>query len=510
MSTNKKGTVKKQTKKEAPVQAPVEDAVTECTCCLAQRVLFATGEAAPFLRSGGLGDVAGALPKALQAEGIDCRVIMPLYSAIPTTYTNTMRFVGKTYVGLGWRTQYCGIFESTVDGVVYYFIDNEYYFRRNTMYGQFDDAERFAFFSKAVLEAMTILDWDPQVIHANDWHTALIPVFLDVFYRGVPKLERVKTVLTIHNIEFQGKYDIALAKEICSLPDDSISLVEYGGALNLMKGGIECANAVTTVSPTYARELQEPFYAYGLDGILKARQYKISGIINGIDTTVYDPSTDTALVAPFSAENADKRAENKKNLCEMLDLNYRADRPLISMVTRLTTQKGLDLVLTVIEDMMESDMQLVILGTGDWKFETALKDMEHRYGAKLRVIINFNKDLASKLYGSSDMFLMPSKFEPCGLSQMIAMRYGAVPIVRETGGLKDSVPAFDPETGKGLGFTFYAYNAHEMLNAIWRAMDLYYNNKDAWRTLVHNDMTADFGWAASAKQYAALYDKLVK
>ena len=476
----------------------------------AQRILFATGEAMPFLRSGGLGDVAGALPKALLQKGIDCRVIMPMHSAIPAKYTDTMRFVGKTYVSLGWRTQYCGVFQSTMDGVTYYFIDNEYYFRRNTMYGQFDDAERFAFFSKAVLEALSILDFAPQIIHCNDWHTALIPVFLDVFYRGVPKLERVKTVFTIHNIEFQGQYDIALAKDICSLPDDRISLVEYGGALNYMKGGIECANAVTTVSPTYARELQEPFYAYGLDGILKARQYKISGIINGIDTDLYDPATDSALYANYSLQQLDKRAANKENMCQLLNLNYRPDRPLISMVTRLTTQKGLDLVLGVAEELLAGDLQLVVLGTGEWKFENAFKDLEHRYGAKLRVIINFNKDLASKLYASSDMFLMPSKFEPCGLSQMIAMRYGAVPIVRETGGLKDSVSPYDPTTGKGLGFTFWAYSNQDLLGAIWRAMDLYYNDQQAWQQLVRNDMQADFSWTASASQYADLYDRLLK
>ena len=474
------------------------------------RVLFATGEAMPFLRSGGLGDVAGALPKALLNCNVDCRVIMPLHSAIPVKYTDTMRFVGKTYVQLGWRTQYCGVFQSTMDGVTYYFIDNEYYFRRNTMYGQFDDAERFAYFSKAVLEALSIVDFAPQVIHCNDWHTALIPVFLDIFYRGVPKLEHVKTVFTIHNIEFQGKYDIALAKDICSIPDDRISLVEYGGALNYMKGGIECANAVTTVSPTYARELQEPFYAYGLDDILKARKYKISGIINGIDTDLYNPATDSALYANYSVQDIEKRAANKENMCQLLNLNYRADRPLITMVTRLTSQKGLDLVLGVAEEMLGGDLQLVILGTGDWKYENALKELEHRYNAKLRVIINFSKDLASKLYASGDMFLMPSKFEPCGLSQMIAMRYGSVPIVRETGGLKDSVPAFDRTTGKGLGFTFWAYSNQDLIGAIWRAMDLYYNDQPAWQTLMRNDMTADFSWTSSAAQYAELYNNLLK
>ena len=477
---------------------------------IAKRVLFATGEAMPFLRSGGLGDVAGALPQALAKEGVDCRVIMPYYSSIPSVYTDTMRFVGNTYVSLGWRKQYCGIFQSVANGVTYYFVDNEYYFRRNTMYGQYDDAERFAFFCKAVLEALSIIDFEPQIIHCNDWHTALIPVFLDVFYRGKESLSNVKTVFTIHNIEFQGKYDIALAHEICALPNEAISLVEYAGALNFLKGGIECANAVTTVSPTYARELQDPFYAYDLDSILKARQYKISGIINGIDPLLYDPMTDSAIFVPFDASTADKRQENKKALCELLDLNYRADRPIISMISRLTTQKGFDLVLAAAEELLAADLQLVILGTGEWRFENGFKELERRYGAKLRVIINFSKDLASKLYASSDMFLMPSKFEPCGLSQMIAMRYGAVPIVRETGGLKDSVKAYDPTTKQGLGFTFYAYDVSEMLGAIWRAMDMYYNDKENWQQIIHNDMTTDFSWAVSAAKYADMYDGLLK
>lgn len=475
-----------------------------------KRVLFATGEAMPFLRSGGLGDVAGALPQALAKEGIDCRVIMPYYSGIHADYINTMRSVGNTYVNLGWRKQYCGIFQSSAGGVTYYFIDNEYYFRRNTMYGQYDDAERFAFFCKAVLESLCqVIDFDPQVIHCNDWHTALIPVFLDVFYRDVPKLSKVKTVFTIHNIEFQGRYDIGLAHDICGLPNEAIPLVEYGGGLNFLKGGIECANTVTTVSPTYARELQDPFYAYDLDSILKARKYKMTGIINGIDPELYNPATDSALFVPFDKTCPEKREENKKRLCELLNLTYREGRPIISMISRLTTQKGFDLVLEVAEELLSADIQLVILGTGEWRFENGLKELERQYGAKLRVIINFSKDLASKLYASSDIFLMPSKFEPCGLSQMIAMRYGAVPVVRETGGLKDSVKAYDPTTKEGLGFTFYAYNAHEMLGAIWRAVDMYCNDKENWAKIIANDMAADFSWAVSAKKYADLYEGLL-
>lgn len=473
-------------------------------------VLFAAGEAGPFLRSGGLGDVAAALPQALKGVDVDVRVIMPLYSKIPSTYTDTMRFVGKTYVTLGWRNQYVGVFESNADGVTYYFIDNEYYFDRNTMYGQFDDAERYAFFAKAVLEALVkVIDFDPQVIHCNDWHTGLIPVFLDVFYRDVPKLSNVKTVYTIHNIEFQGKYDMRLAHEICALPEDKLALVEYGGCLNMMKGAIECANAVTTVSPTYARELQEPFYAYELDGILRDRQYKISGIINGIDTKLYDPKTDSALFVQFDKDSKDKRETNKKKLCELVNLPYRRGVPVICMVTRMTTQKGFDLLLSVAEELLSGEIQMVILGTGEWKYESAFKDLEHRYGNKLRLIINFNKDLASKLYGSCDIFLMPSKFEPCGLSQMIAMRYGCIPVVRETGGLKDTVFPFNPETKEGRGFTFYAYDGHEMLGAIWRAVDTYYNDKEGWAKLIDSAMSADFGWEASAKAYSQLYDSLL-
>ncbi len=473
-------------------------------------VLFATGEAGPFLRSGGLGDVAAALPQALVADGVDTRVIMPLYSKIPSTYTDTMRFVGKTYVTLGWRNQYVGVFESNAGGVTYYFIDNEYYFDRNTMYGQFDDAERYAFFAKAVLEAVAnVLDFGPEVIHCNDWHTGLIPVFLDVFYRSVPKLAGVKTVYTIHNIEFQGKYDLRLARDICALPEDKVSLVEYGGCLNMMKGAIECANAVTTVSPTYANELQEPFYAYDLDGILKERRYKISGIINGIDTKLYDPKTDSALFVPFDVNSRQKREENKKRLCQLVNLPYRKGVPILCMVTRMTTQKGFDLLLDVAEELLQGELQMVILGTGEWKYETAFKDLEHRYGNKLRLIINFSKDLASKLYGSADLFLMPSKFEPCGLSQMIAMRYGCIPVVRETGGLKDTVFPFNPNTKEGRGFTFYAYDGHEMLGAIWRAVDTYYNDKEGWDKLIVSAMSADFGWETSARKYAELYDSIL-
>ncbi|MBQ9145150.1 MAG: glycogen synthase GlgA [Clostridia bacterium] len=474
-----------------------------------KRVLFVTAEAMPYLRSGGLGDVAGALPQALGEVGIDCRVVMPLYSLIPDHYRKEMRYVGKTFVTLGWRSQYVGVFEAEHNGIKYYFIDNEYYFRRHSMYGQPDDGERFAYFCKAVLEVLTFLDFQPQVIHCNDWHTGLLPVFLDVFYRGNPRLADVKTVYTIHNIQFQGNYGMELASDVCGLPPEARSLVEYGGRLNMMKGAIESANVVTTVSETYAKELQDPFYAYGLESILRERAYKMVGIINGIDTALYDPTTDASVFVPFDVDHLEARAQNKARLCELLHLNYRADRPLLAMVTRLTTQKGLDLVVSVAEELLSGDLQLVILGTGEWRYESALKDLEHRYGAKLRVIINFSSDLAGKLYAGSDIFLMPSRFEPCGLSQMIAMRYGSLPVVRETGGLKDSVKAYNPMTGKGTGFTFYAYDPQEMMAAIWRAVDTYYNNPVAWRSLMEQAMRCDFSWTQSADRYRELYDTLV-
>jgi starch synthase len=475
-----------------------------------KNVLFVTGEAMPFIRSGGLGDVAGALPKALKKDGVETRVIMPLYSDISKKYRDTMKFIGHTYVQLGWRNQYCGIFEGVADGVVYYFIDNEYYFKRRSLYGHYDDAERFTFFSKAVLETVLMIDFAPEVIHCNDWHTSLVPLLLDVFYRNCEKLRNVKTLLTIHNIEFQGNYDLDLARDICCLPEDKLDLIEYGGRCNFLKGGIECSNAVNTVSPTYAEELMDPFYAYGLEGILSARKYKLSGIINGLDLDVYNPKTDRALFANYGVENFELKAENKKEVCQMLGLDYKADRPLLVMVSRLTTQKGLDLILQVAEELLEGDIQLVVLGTGEWRFESALKDLEHRYGAKMRIVINFNKDLSSKLYGAADIFLMPSRFEPCGLSQLIAMHYGTVPVVRETGGLKDTVIPYDPTTKTGTGFTFKNYDANDMLSAIWRAVDAYYNDKAGWKKLIYNGMVADFGWEKSAQKYVELYNKILK
>ncbi len=473
------------------------------------KILFVASEAMPFIRTGGLGDVAGALPKAFAALGHDARVIIPFYKEeIKDEFKNNFRFVGSTYVDLSWRRQYCGVYEAVYDGVTYYFIDNEFYFKRRGLYGHFDDGERFAFFSKAVLEALPLIDFYPDVLHANDWHTALTPVFLDVFYRFSEDYRNIKTVFTIHNIEFQGKYGTEMLEDVLGLPEWAHSLVLNDSCVNYMKGGIESASAVTTVSETYATEILDPFYSYGLDGILSERRFKLHGVVNGIDTKLYNPKTDPALFVPYTARTvAKKKEENKKALLEMINLPYSEGRPLLAMVTRLTEQKGLDLVAAVIDEIMRADIQVVVLGTGDWKYENLVKRVEHDYPSKFKGILQFSSDLASKLYGASDLFLMPSKFEPCGLSQLIAMTYGSIPIVRETGGLKDTVPAYNPTDKTGNGFTFKTYNSYDMLDAVWRAYATCYD-KENLAAVRKNAMSGDYGWDNSAKKYIAIYSEI--
>ncbi len=473
------------------------------------KILFATSEAGPFMRTGGLGDVGQALPLALTKEKQDVRVIMPLYDGIKDIYRQTMQFLGSKVVTLGWRQQYAGVFFYEYEGVKYYFIDNEYYFKRFGIYGHYDDGERFAFFSRAVLDVLPLIDFFPAVIHCNDWQTGLIPVYLDAFYRGDERYANIRTVMTIHNIEFQGEMDKSCISEVFGIPASHASIVEYNNNANMLKAGIEASHAVTTVSRTYAEEILNPYFACGLEDILAKRRYKIRGILNGIDTDVYNPAKDNALFAKYTLKTVSKKAADKKGLQELVNLPVVADKPLIGMVTRLTNQKGMDLVMEVIEEILSMDIQMVILGTGDWKYETALNELSRRYGNKLAVIINFSKDIASKIYAGSDMFLMPSKFEPCGLSQLIAMRYGSVPIVRETGGLKDTVPAFNPVTREGRGFTFKTYNAYDMLDAIRRAVGTYYN-KEEWASIVSNDMSGDYSWKASAKEYIKLYNEITK
>ncbi len=472
------------------------------------KVLFATSECVPFAKTGGLGDVAGALPSSLVSGGVDCRVVVPFYSVIPETYKSTMQYIGSITVPVSWRNQYCGIFTQTYNGVKHYFIDNEYYFKREGLYGYYDDAERFAFFSRAILELMKVIDFYPDVLHCNDWHTALCPIYLDAFYANQDGYRGMKCLFTIHNIEFQGKYGREILGDVLGIPEYKDSMLDYSGTVNFMKGAIESAHVVSTVSTTYAQEILDPYYAYGLSGILNERAYKLKGVINGIDTSVYNPRTDKALFKRFTKSTFKDKALNKKGLCAMLNLNYSESTPVVSMVTRLTEQKGLDLVMRVAEDILSRDLTLIVLGTGDWKYESALKELERRHENKVRSLITFSADLANKIYGASDLFLMPSKFEPCGLSQMIAMRYGTVPIVRETGGLKDSVIPFNEETGEGVGFTFKTYDAYDMLGAIDRALAVY-SDREKWEKVAYNAMSADFSWKKSAKEYQKIYKELI-
>ena len=503
------GIAKPEERKTSQVDSAVNAPVAEQAADPAKKkILFVASEAYPYVKTGGLGDVAAALPKALVRKGYDVRVVLPLYFNIPNELRRTMQYLGCCYVSLAWRYQYCGVFTHKYDGVRYYFLDNEYYFKRNGLYGHYDDAERFAFFSKAVLEALPIMDFKPDVIHCNDWQSGLTPVYLDTYYRGSDHCRTSRTVFTIHNIEFQGKYGEDLIGDVLGLPADKRSLVTYQNCANFMKGGIECSNRVTTVSPTYAREILDPYYSFGLQDILNARRYKLSGIINGIDTDHHDPAPDKALCKNFAKNSGGEKYQNKLGLQQLLGLPVKPNVAMIGMVTRLTEQKGMELVKSVFDDILSKGIQMVVLGTGDWKYESMLKDMQRKYPEKLRAIINFSGDMASKIYAAADMFLMPSKFEPCGLSQMISMRYGTAPIVRETGGLKDTVVPYNGVTKEGNGFTFYSYNAHDMLYAIERAVGLYYDYKEDWAKLIRNAMDTDFSWDKISDSYAQLYDNL--
>lgn len=470
------------------------------------KILFAASEADPFIRTGGLGDVGGALPIALAKEEQEVRVILPLYESIPAKYRQTMLFVGSTIVSLGWRRQYAGVFTQSINGVQYYFIDNEYYFKRQGLYGHYDDGERFAFFSRAIIEVLPLIDFFPDIIHCNDWQTALVPVMLDSFYREDTRYAGIKTVFTIHNIEFQGKMDRSCITDVFGIPESYRKAVEYDNKANMLKAGIEQSNIVTTVSETYAKEIMDPYFAYGLENILQKRSYKLTGIVNGIDTDLYNPLKDDSLFQRYSEKSLSRKQKNKVGLQELVFLPV-VDKPLIGMVTRLTNQKGMDIIMEVIDELLQLDIQMVILGTGDWKYENALTELSRRFSTKLAVVINFSRDIASKIYGGADMFLMPSRFEPCGLSQLIAMRYGNVPIVRETGGLKDTVIPYNADSGEGTGFTFKSYNGFDMLDAIKRALAVYADKKQ-WQNIMKNAMERDYSWKEQAKKYINLYKSL--
>ncbi|MDU7338539.1 MAG: glycogen synthase GlgA [Clostridium sp.] len=472
------------------------------------KVLYCTSEALPFAATGGLGDVAGSLPQALRRRLIGCRVVMPLYDDIPQELRDQMHFVTSLSVPVAWRRQYCGVFEAKAGGVIYYLIDNQYYFKRPGLYGHYDDAERFAFLSRAALEMLPAIDFKPDIIHSNDWQTAMVPVYFRLFYANNPWYEGIKTIVTIHNIQYQGKYGKELIRDVLGVPESAAQLLEYDDCVNMLKGGIECANWVTTVSPTYANEILDSWFAYGLEGILNSRSWKLSGILNGIDNVHYDPENDATLAAPFSAEDPTGKAENKRALQEQLGLAQDAGAPLVGMVSRLVAQKGLDLVRDSFERIMqETDAQFVLLGTGEYEYECFFRDMQSRYPGRVCAFIGFAPEISRRVYAGCDIFLMPSKSEPCGLSQMIALRYGTIPVVRETGGLKDSIQ--DSGDGEGNGFTFQTYDSGDMVYALYRALEGY-ANQEGWDILVRRAMACDNSWGRSANEYIRLYRELLK
>lgn len=470
------------------------------------KVLYASSEALPFAMSGGLADVAGALPKALRRRFIGSRVVMPLYECISEELRSKMTFICSITVPVSWRRQYCGVFEAHIDGVIYYLIDNQYYFKRDGLYGHYDDAERFAFFSRAVLEIIPHIGFTPDIIHCNDWQTALIPVYLNAFYRSNDMYKDIKTIFTIHNIQYQGKYGRELLNDVLGLPCECESILEYDNCINFMKGAIQCSDKVTTVSPTYAREILDPYYSHGLDNILKEFTYKLTGIVNGIDYDVYNPETDKLIYKNYTVDELENKEYNKKMLQQELGLPERENVPVIGIVTRLVKHKGIDLVKCVFEELLSADIQFAIVGSGEWEFETFFYEMSCKYPDKVGLKLGFNPQIAHRIYAGADMFLMPSQSEPCGLAQMVALRYGTIPIVRETGGLNDTIT--DSGDGVGNGFTFKSYNAHDMEGAIWRAISGY-SDCDGWNILKKRAMNCDNSWGASANAYIKLYKEIV-
>ncbi len=470
------------------------------------KILLVASEAAPYIASGGLADVVGALPKALNEQGNDCRVVLPKYQDLRFDRDEQPQFLCWFMVNLSWRNLYCGVFKLVRDGVTYYFLDNEYYFKRSGLYGYFDDCERFAFFSKAVLEALVNLDFEPDVIHCNDWQTALVPVYLNTFYRGVDRLSRTRTVFTIHNIQYQGIYGFSIFDDVLGLPEYVHRVLEYDGDVNLLKGAIESSDAVNTVSPSYAQEILNPYYGHGLDQFLVQRSYKLRGILNGIDNDAYNPQTDESIPFHYDADAPEGKAQDKQALLKMLGLPDNGE-PVIGMVGRLVSHKGLDLVKFAADELIQSGCKLVLLGSGEYVFESFFKELESRYPQRVSVTLGFIPDFAHKIYAGADMFLMPSQSEPCGLAQMIALRYGTIPIVRETGGLKDSIR--DAGAPGGNGFTFKTYNAGDMMGAIYRAHAAY-DDKARWEALVDTALRSDFSWSKSAGAYAQMYADVCK
>ena len=474
------------------------------------QIVFASAECAPFVKTGGLGDVAGSLPAALVRAGAEVIVMVPKYATIKDEYKAQMEHFADFYVSLGWRNEYCGLEKLEHDGVTYMFIDNERYFARDYPYGFFDDGERFAFFSKAITESLQHLPagFECDILHCNDWQTALAPVFLREFYQGLPLYDRVKTVFSIHNVAFQGQFSDTVMEDILGvahIPAAASQLRCDACSINYMLGALRYADAITTVSPTYASEIQTPEFGEGLDGVLRERSYALQGILNGIDVAGFDPATDKRIAANYTVEDRSGKAVCKAKLQEELGLEVRDDRPLMVMVTRLTRQKGMDLVMYALDRILAGGVQVAVLGTGDRDYEDGLRYFQDKYPGTMAARIEFDPALSQRMYAAADMFLMPSKFEPCGLSQIIAMRYGTLPIVRETGGLKDTVQPYNEFTGEGTGFSFSNFNGDEMGDAVFRAARLFWDNRDAWNQLVTQAMSQDFSWTRSADKYLDLY-----
>lgn len=474
------------------------------------QIVFASAECAPFVKTGGLGDVAGSLPAALVRAGAEVIVMVPKYATIKDEYKAQMEHFADFYVSLGWRNEYCGLEKLERDGVTYMFVDNERYFARDYPYGFFDDGERFAFFSKAITESLQHLPagFECDILHCNDWQTALAPVFLREFYQGLPLYDRVKTVFSIHNVAFQGQFSDTVMEDILGvahIPAAATQLRCDACSINYMLGALHYADAITTVSPTYAGEIQTPEFGEGLDGVLRERSYALQGILNGIDVAAFDPSTDKRIAANYTVDDRSGKAVCKAKLQEELGLEVRDDRPLMVMVTRLTRQKGMDLVMYALDRILSGGVQVAVLGTGDRDYEDGLRYFQDKYPGTMAARIEFDPALSQRMYAAADMFLMPSKFEPCGLSQIIAMRYGTLPIVRETGGLKDTVIPYNEFTGEGTGFSFSNFNGDEMGDAVFRAARLFWDNRDAWNQLVTQAMSQDFSWTRSADKYLDLY-----
>ena len=505
-----KSSSKKQTNEQTAVNIlemtetsfPTKKAVDDPVVGTKRKILFVASEAKPFIATGGLADVIGSLPQALAKDPTyDIRVVLPLYSDIKPEQRRKMSYLGNIYVPLGWRNQYCGIFTCCEDAITYYFIDNEYYFKRPGCYGYYDDGERFAFFSRSVMEILPFVGFYPEILHCHDWQAALAAIYLKTIYCKRPEYQFIRALFTIHNIEYQGKFSLDILEDLFGISGEYRYLLEYDGCINLMKAAIECCERFSTVSPTYAQEIKTAQYAHGLQDIIRRNEWKLTGILNGIDVDSYNPKYDGALFANFDAENLENKAVCKTELQKMLGLPVK-DVPIIAMISRLVSHKGLELVKSVAEDILHEDVQFVLLGTGDFQYEEYFKDLGKRYEGKVSANIAFNGDLSRKIYSGSDIFLMPSISEPCGLSQMIASRYATIPVVRETGGLYDSIK---PYGAGGNGFTFSSCNPYDMLYVIHEAIDTY-KKKEEWKCLMKKAATMDFSWLRSAEEYKKLYE----